>query len=211
MADEVMVKEENTQVAIVEQKADLLANPFSSTHAFQENFDMAKMLASSELVPENYQGKPMNCLIALEQSQRMGCSPLMVMQNLYIVKGKPSWSGQACAMIVKGCGLFDKVKLVYVGKEGQDDWGAYVTAIDKDGEVVKGTTVTIKMAKDEGWYGKNPKWKNLPEQMLAYRAYAFFARVHCPNALNGFAVEGEPEDIAKEKKSNITEILMNEV
>ena len=196
MADkstEVAVQENNT--AIVEIKDNTaLANPFTSTASFQEMFDMAKMLASSDMVPQNYQGKPMNCLIAMEQAQRMNASPLMVMQNLYIVKGKPSWSGQACSMIVNGCGLFENVKLNYVGEKGKDSWGAYVSAARKsDGEKIEGTTVDMAMAKGEGWTS-NPKWKNMPQQMLGYRAYSFFARLYCPNALSGFATEGEVED-----------------
>lgn len=60
------------------------------------------------------------------------------------------------------------------------------------------------MARAEGWYSKpdkygkeTSKWQTMPEQMLAYRAAAFFARVYVPNSLMGVAVEGEVEDIAK--------------
>lgn len=197
MADkstEVAVQQNNTAIVEIKDNSTALANPFTSTASFQEMFDMAKMLASSDMVPQNYQGKPMNCLIAMEQAQRMNASPLMVMQNLYIVKGKPSWSGQACSMIVNGCGLFENVKLNYVGEKGKDSWGAYVSAVRKsDGEKIEGTTVDMAMAKSEGWTS-NPKWKNMPQQMLGYRAYSFFARLYCPNALSGFATEGEVED-----------------
>ena len=51
----------------------------------------------------------------------------------------------------------------------------------------------MAMAKAEGWLA-NSKWRTMPEQMLAYRAAAFFARVHCPDLLMGVQVEGEPED-----------------
>ena len=58
--------------------------------------------------------------------------------------------------------------------------------------------MTIEMAKKEGWYEKTgSKWKTMPEQMLAYRAAAFFARVYTPNSLMGVYVEGEAEDISK--------------
>ena len=51
----------------------------------------------------------------------------------------------------------------------------------------------MAMAKSEGWLS-NPKWKSMPEQMLAYRAAAFFARVYCPEVLMGVSAEGEIED-----------------
>lgn len=189
---------ETTKAEVAEVKehksTELSANPFNSTDDFKNYWNMAKMLASSDMIPQAYQNKPMNVVIALEQAQRMNTSPLMVMQNLYIVKGKPSWSGQACSMIVNGCGLFENVKLNYVGKKGQDDWGAYVSAVRKsDKELIIGTTIDMAMAKTEGWT-QNPKWKSMPQQMLGYRAYTFFARLYCPNALCGFQTEGEIED-----------------
>ena len=203
-------QEEKTELAVAEQKSSMLSNPFSSTESFKENFNIAKMLASSTMVPESYQNKPMNCLIALEQAQRMNASPLMVMQNLYIVKGKPSWSGQACSMIVNGCGLFENVDLVYIGEPNTDSWGAYVKATRKsDGKELKGTTVDMRMAKAEGWLS-NAKWKSMPEQMLGYRAYSFFARLYCPNALSGFSTEGEIEDIQANKRSKVASLFKGE-
>ena len=207
MENEVVVVNEtveNTQLAeVVEDKSKLLPNnPFESKQALNDYYTMAQVLAKSTMVPQSYQGNVSNCVIALEQAARMNCSPLMVMQQLYVVKGKPSWSGQACSMIVNGCGLFEKVKLNYVGEKGKDSWGAYVSAIRKeDGEEVIGTTVDMAMAKSEGWTS-NTKWKSMTEQMLGYRAYAFFARLHCPNALSGFHVEGEVDDIEANRKHN---------
>lgn len=195
--NEIVEKEEKSELAeVVDEKVSLLPNnPFESKQALNDYFTMANVLSKSTMVPQTYQGNPSNCLIALEQAARMNCSPLMVMQQLYVVKGKPSWSGQACSMIVNGCGLFKSVKLNYVGERGKETYGAYVSAIRKeDNAEVIGTTITMAMAKAEGWLS-NPKWKSMPEQMLGYRAYAFFARLHCPNALSGFSTEGEIEDI----------------
>lgn len=212
----VVQENKNELVEAVENKSALLPNnPFESKQALNDYFTMAKVLSQSTMVPQSYQGNPSNCLIALEQAARMNCSPLMVMQQLYVVKGRPSWSGQACSMIVNGCGLFKEVKLNYVGEKGKDNYGAFVSAIRKeDGEEVIGSTVDMAMAKAEGWLS-NPKWKSMPEQMLGYRAYAFFARLHCPNALSGFSTEGEIEDIEvnrnKSKVStNMTELLKAE-
>lgn len=199
---EVAVAEEKKMVAAVDNKAQMLPhNPFESKQSLADYFSMAKVLAASSMVPQSYQGNPSNCLIALEQAARMNCSPLMVMQQLYVVKGKPSWSGQACSMIVNGCGLFENVLLNYVGEPGKDNRGAYVSATRKaDGAQIVGTTVDMAMAKGEGWTS-NTKWKTMTDQMLGYRAYAFFARLHCPNALSGFATEGEIEDIEASKKN----------
>ena len=190
---------------IIVSERNEISTPFSNAENFKNIFDIGKMFASSQLVPQNYQGKAMDCTIAVDMANRMGVSPMMVMQNLYVVKGKPQWSGQACMSLIRGSGEFKNVRPVYTGEKNTDSWGCYIRAEDKvTGEVVKGTEVTIAMARAEGWYSKpdkygkeTSKWQTMPEQMLAYRAAAFFARVYVPNSLMGVAVEGEVEDIAK--------------
>lgn len=198
------------EMMVVSEKGEL-ASPFSSAEEFQKIFDIGKMFASSQLVPQNYQGKAMDCTIAVDMANRMGVTPLMVMQNLYVVKGKPQWSGQACMSLIRGSGEFRNVRPVYTGEKGTDTWGCYIQAVDKStGEVVKGTEITIGMAKAEEWYQKaGSKWKTMPEQMLAYRAAAFFARVYIPNALMGVSVEGEAEDTAKADRVETDEPLMD--
>lgn len=189
------------EMVLQEQKHEV-ANPFADTVSFRKLFDIGKMFASSALVPQTYQNRPMDCTIAVDMANRMGVSPMMVMQNLYVVKGKPQWSGQACMSMIRGSGEFKNVRPVYTGTKGEDSWGCYIQAEYRDtGEIVKGTEVTIGMAKAEDWYNKNgSKWETIPEQMLAYRAAAFFARVYIPNALMGVYVEGEAEDISKEER-----------
>lgn len=185
------------EIILNEQKNEL--SVFSDADTFKKIFDIGKMFASSSLVPQAYQGKPMDCTIAVDMANRMGVSPMMVMQNLYVVQGKPSWSGQACMSMIRASSDFKNARPVYTGEKETDSWGCYIQAEYREtGEIIKGTEVTIRMAKEEKWYEKSgSKWKTIPEQMLAYRAAAFFARVYIPNALMGVYVEGEPEDMKK--------------
>ena len=68
---------------------------YSDVNLYNNALKMAEGLAKSDLVPDNYKGKPESCLIAIDVARQIGSrSPLFVMQNLYVVKGKPSWSGQ---------------------------------------------------------------------------------------------------------------------
>lgn len=197
------------EIIQAEQAKGLSVDVFSNPESFQKIYDIGKMFASSSLVPAAYQGKAMDCTIAVDMANRMGLSPMMVMQNLYVVQGKPSWSGQACTSMIIASGKFKNVHHEYTGEKGTDSWGCYLEAERlEDHVIVKGAEVTIKMAKDEKWYEKNgSKWKTMPELMLAYRASAFFARVHIPNALMGCAVEGEAEDIAREKPQQAPDIF----
>ena len=165
---------------------------------FSRAYKLAQVISTADIIPDNYKNKAADCAIAIDMADRMGVSPMMVMQNLYVVKGKPSWSGQACKALIEGCGKFKpgSVRPVYIGEKGTDERGCYLSAVWADtGDKVEGPEVTLKMARAEGWLGKNPKWTNMPELMLAYRASAFFARVYCPEVLMGVHVEGEVEDI----------------
>lgn len=202
---------DSTELAVQEQKYELSSGAFATIENFKAIFDIGKMFASSTLVPQAYQGKAMDCTIAVDMANRMGVSPMMVMQNLYVVQGKPQWSGQACMSLINASGKYRSVKPVYFGEKGSDERGCRIEAVCADtGEKVVGTDITIKMAKDEGWYSKNgSKWRTMPEQMLAYRAAAFFARIYIPNSLMGVYVEGESEDISKTPKTAPDEPLLS--
>jgi hypothetical protein len=171
----------------------------------------AGMLSRSELVPDTYRGKPENCLIALDIAGRINWSPMAVMQSLYIVKGKPSWSGQACIAMINGCGRFAPLSFRWQGERGQNDWGCVAVATRlHDGVVCESAPVTWQLALDEGWVNKpGSKWKTMPEQMMMYRAGAFFARVHCPDVLQGIYVQGEVEDVWGEDKKAKTVISID--
>ena len=164
---------------------------------FEKLMEMSSMLSKSTIVPVMYQNRPENCFIALDMASRMGISPMIVMQNLYVVQGKPSWSGSAIASMIRSSKNFKNVELVYVGQEGTDNWGAYVQAENvNNGRVIKGGTVTIGTAKKEGWYQKGgSKWQTIPYQMLGYRAYAWFGRLYCPEILMGLQTTDEMEDV----------------
>jgi hypothetical protein len=54
----------------------------------------------------------------------------------------------------------------------------------------------MQMAESEGWTKKNgSKWRTMPNQMLRYRAAAFWQRVYCPEISMGLMTAEEAEDI----------------
>ena len=157
------------------------------------------MLASSSMVPVTYQNNPGSCFIALNTALRLRMDPLMIMQNLYVVQNRPSWSGQFAIALVNICPKFSATWFEYRNEEDFQK-GVRMCAQLKTGQNVYGTWITPEMVKAEGW-GK--KWQTMPEQMYKYRAAAFFARTNCPEALLGLSVEGEAEDIAGKSQLDI--------
>lgn len=171
---------------------------FMNIRAFEAAQRMVKPLADSDLVPQTFQRKIGNCLIALETAQRIGASPLMVMQNLYIVHGKPAWSSQFLIACINASGKFSPLRYRMVGEKGTDSFGCVAWAKDKkDGEVLEAPEVTIGMAKREGWFTKNgSKWQTMPELMLRYRSATLFARTYAPELTMGIQTEEEVIDVS---------------
>lgn len=176
------------------------------------SFRTARMLSCSALVPDSYRQSPENCLVAIDIANRMGVSPLMVMQNLYVVKGKPSWSGSFCAAAINGCGRFSPLEYVFIGEQSKPSWGCYATAVRlSNGVRCQSDVITMDMAQMEGWLNKpGSKWKTMPRQMMMYRAAAFFARAHCSDILLGIPTKEEVQDISGyEEEGKQTVVTLN--
>lgn len=226
-----------TQTSNSNQSVGLL-----NLEAFELSQRIAKMLSSSTLVPEQYRatiqkkaGKDeygnqlwreepnpnglSNCVIALNMSNRMGADPLMVMQNLYLVNGRPSWSSQFIMAGINSSGRFSAlrfeledlgekevecVETVWENRKPKKisktvkihDFSCVAWAIEREtGERLESSKITIEMAVKEGWYTKEgSKWQTMSEQMLRYRAASFFGRVYAPELLMGLRSAEEEQD-----------------
>ena len=198
-----MAENKNTQVATAENTqvsrnkvTDFSLGIFGTSDNFIMANQMAKALSSSTIVPREYQGNVSNCLVAIEQANRLKVSPMMVMQNLYVIQGRPSWSSKFLIAAINGSGKFD-MELQY--EETKDKDGKPYSCLawtTKNGRRVEGMTVDMQMAKDEGWLTKNgSKWKTMPALMLRYRAASFFSSLNCPELTLGLYTKEEAETI----------------
>lgn len=186
-----------SELARIDEREATL-NPFGSQAAFESSQRMAKALSSSSLIPKEYQGNLPNTMIALELAARTGSSPFIVMQNLDIIHGRPSWRATYLIGTVNSCGRFSPLRFVKDGTPGTDSFGCRAVAKDKDtGEELVGALITIGMAKAEGWFSKNgSKWKTMPEQMLMYRAASFWTRIYAPEISLGMQTAEEAQELA---------------
>ena len=182
----------------------LTNTPESSVYKNEVSFElyqrMAKSLAGSNLVPVHYQGQEglANCLVALEMANRMNISPLVVMQNMNVIHGKPSWSAQFITATIIGSGRFEDLDYEEKGYENKGE--IVITACrckairTKDKKEVCGAWVSLEMAEKEGWT-RNSKWKTMPSLMLRYRAASFFGRQYVADLLLGIQTEDEIVEI----------------
>lgn len=216
---------------------EIVTMGFGTLQSFEFMQRTAKMFTQSSMVPTAYRARietgygdnkraednpsalP-NCLIALNMSQRMNADPLMIMQNLHVIEGRPSWSSQFIIAAINSCGRYSPLRFDI--KAGEPIDATYTTFewVDKR-KVAKVTTarvintscvawavelasntrlespmVTMEMAVNEGWYGKNgSKWQSMPDLMLRYRSAAFFGRIYAPELLMGLPSAEETGDI----------------
>jgi len=225
--------------AAPESQLPIVAPGFGSLQGFELMQRAARLLSSSTLVPVAYRqtiekldrfgnvkesrenpNALANSVVALNMAQRMGADPLMVMQNLYIVEGRPSWSSQWIIAAINGCGRFSPLRFriesrgereiefkstywennqrhTKVEKVKVNDKVCVAWAIEKEtGEVIESPAVSIEMAVLEGWYTKNgSKWQTMDEVMLRYRTASFFGKLYAPELLMGLQTVEEAQDI----------------
>lgn len=167
---------------------------FNSADSYRLCHQLSKVFAASHLVPTLYRASEANCMIAISMASRMQMDPLTVMQNLFIIQGKPSFSSQFLIASWNACGRFSPIR--YQWTEKRD--GCRATSRDlQTGEELVGTLVSMAMAKAEGWIDKpGSKWKTMPELMLQYRAAAFLVRTYGAEIALGMSTTEEGEDIA---------------
>jgi hypothetical protein len=198
-----------------QQSASLTIAPgFDSLQSFELIQRVAKTFASSDLVPEQYRSSiekrnrygeitdtrenpkaVANCIVAVNMAYRMRADPLMVMQNLSIIEGRPSWSSQFIIAMINNCGRFTPLRFEIVDLGEKDveyisfewtgpkndrtrtevktvvkvrDQRCVAWVVEKaTGERLESSPVSIELAVKEGWYTKNgSKWKTMPEQTL---------------------------------------------
>jgi hypothetical protein len=187
---------------------------FQSGPAFGLLRAAAEFLSKADIIPKQFQGSIPNCAVALNMAQRMGADPLMVMQNLYVVYGRPSWSAQFLIATMNTQGQFSKLRYEWSDEKDKkkDAFGCRAYAIElATGETLYGPWVTIGLARAEGWYNRESKsggvaskWPTLTELMCMYRSAAFFVRTYCPEIAMGLRTSDEEEEIQAQTATNIT-------
>lgn len=230
---------------LAELKTSAIAAPISAEPmsfltkgGFDQLLRVSNMLCSSSLVPVAYRKNKeikeygqivgwednpaalANCAIALNMAHRMNADPILIMQNLHIIEGRPSWSSPFIIASINSCGRYHSLdyELSAPGEPVEIEYTAVEWINKKKTEVQKKVTVrhqtckafttekttgkrlespliSIQIALDEGWLTKKgSKWQTMPELMLRYRCASFFGRLYAPELLMGLQSTEEVED-----------------
>ena len=174
------------QIIQAKQAAEFALTPVGQTvKQFEVMQRMGKMYAESTIVPDIYRENIGNCIIAVDMAMRMNVNPLMVMQNLNIIKGTPRWGSAFLISTINMCGKFTSLKYRErnLGKVGKikynetrydpvlkkntivelefdgtniDNYECIAYATElSTGEILESNPVSIETAIKEGWYTKS--------------------------------------------------------
>lgn len=183
-------KNMNTELTIAEETA-----------VFELVQRQAKLLSTSTLVPKEFQGNMANCAIGLNIAKRLGADPFMVLQNVDIIHGRPSFRATFLIAMVNASGRFTPLQFRMTGEGQSRSCTAHCKTRDS-GETIEGPEISMAMAKAEGWSTKpGSKWLTMPELMLRYRAAAFFARIYAPDITLGMQTSEESYDVPPEPRT----------
>lgn len=178
--------------------------PILSPKLFAQLQRAAALYSASKFVPETFQNDVASCFIAIELAVRWKLSPVLVMQHLYLVHGKPGLDGQLAIALINSQGPFrGRIQWRFEGEGKTRKVTAYGTLRDT-GEICE-ATVDWNMVEAEGWNRDKPlrdgkgvqksKWNTMADHIFKFRSAAFLGRTYCPEVLMGLHTIDEVEDI----------------
>lgn len=150
----------------IQKREPSAVNIFEPT-SMTEAMSLAKYVANSQLIPQTFQRKEADVLVAMIWSKELGVSFMQGIQNIAVINGKPSIYGDLQMALLWQSGLVDEYTETYDG-EG-DKRKAVITSSRKGvkGSVTK--SYSMKEAQVAGLAGKDV-WKKYTDDMLMWRA-----------------------------------------
>lgn len=192
------VAEKAQQDYRIDSEVHLGPDGFQTT-SLAQLYRLAHLYARTQMVPDEYRGRPDDCAVVLHLAKRWGLDPFLVFQQVYFVHGKPGLQGQlVIALLNTSRKLKGPLQYEFTGEA--DNYGCVAVGTDATtNEMVGGPKITRRMVTAEGWDKpkKNTisKWVTMPDIMFRYRAAALFGRMLYPEVLMGLQTTEELEDV----------------
>lgn len=155
----------------------------------EELVKFSRMLAASELVPKDFQGKEANIFVAIQWGMEIGLHPMQAMQSIAVINGRPSLWGDAGLALVKASGLCD----YFIEEIGADQTACRTRRKGEEHEQVR--TFLKADAEKAGLWGKQGPWSSYPKRMLQMRARWWLLRDVYPDVLRGVHAAEEVQDV----------------
>jgi len=167
----------------------------------------AQAMISGSILPQHFKNVG-DVIILNEMSQKLNVPTVMLAQQLFVIKGKPSMSGQLVIALINGSKRFDS--FMQWEEETTPKWRMRAFNM-LDGQKVFGDWLDDEMIKANGWTS-NTKWKTMKQQMARYRTASWFGRLYAPDVLLGFQTDDEviEVEVINEPKTRAKKTLMED-
>jgi hypothetical protein len=170
-------------------------NTEQETDMWKLQMSMAKNLMASKAIPASIENEA-QALAIIQYGRELGYPPMMALQNISLIKGRPTLSANLIGARLKNAG-YD----YNVGK-----WDEKTCTI----EFVKPSggkftyTYTLEDAKGAGLTAKD-NWRRMPKDMLFARCISKGGRAVAPEILMGVyeQTEVQESDVAKEMTDKV--------
>jgi hypothetical protein len=162
-------------------------NPASLNEALK----FAELMASSDLVPKAYQGKPGNVLVAVQMGAELNLPAMQAIQNIAVINGKPGIFGDLgkALLLAAGCDIDeDDIAIIEQNQRAR-------CKITRPGRTPVERTYSVKNAQEAKLWGKEGHWSTNKWRQMAWRAFWFAARDAAADILKGLGGAEELMDI----------------
>jgi len=172
--------------------------------SFDELWKFADMASQTELVPKQYQGKPAAIFIASQWGLNLGMHPIVAVQNICVINGRPSIYGDMMIALVRASG-----KLEYMVESWDGTSQAAICKIKRVGEPEVVEAFSLEDAKKAGLLGKSGPWSTYPKRMAKFRARGFALRDTFADVLGGLISAEEAADMPREVAVEVVDTRTN--
>ena len=176
--------------------------------SFNQAMQVSELLAQSQFVPQAFRGKTGDVLAAIMYGAEVGLSPMVSLQSIAVINGRPALWGDAVMALLMSHPKFDGLHEEWTG-EGENMTA--VCELQRKGIVSHFFgTFSVADAKKAGLLGKTGPWSAYPRDMLMWKARHRAIRQGFADMLKGLMmvedIQGELV-ISPEHKSKVASIL----
>lgn len=176
-------------------------------------FYLASVMSKTKMVPDTYRGDPQATFVAIQLGMEVGMRPMAALQNIAVIKGKPTIYADGITGLLHGSGKCDEIREWFeIGGEKKIDTSDLDRDVSKWPDNLKAVSVIVRKkpdghkgieyrgtfsvadAKRMGTWNSKDVWKKFPARMLMWRARTYAARDGFSDVLKGLGVFEEVID-----------------
>ena len=169
---------------------------------FDEKYKMAQVLSQSGLIPQGL-NTPEKVCVALQWGHELGLSPMVAVNNIAVINGKPTLSADIMGAVVKRSPEYGGIEWI---KNSDTEAECKITRILPNGKTESIVSrFSMEDATKAGLAGRDV-WRKYPRRMLKHRCLSYGLKDMFPDLLAGLYTPEEMESITPEQpiERNVT-------